>query len=83
MINFYTLYNNTGLDKDEYAPLIDQLNDMDYNKEMSIIEHIIKKNPKYAYRYANRCLKSRWIEAEPIIMLDPYVWPDYCRKFGL
>jgi len=68
MINFYKLYNKTGLDKEEYSLLIEKLLDEKYTNEISLIEHIIKKNPKNAYWYAEDIIKGRWPEAEPVIM---------------
>jgi hypothetical protein len=72
MINFYDFYNNTGLDKEEYSPLIDQLMCGVYMKELEPIKHIIKKSPKYAYWYARSFFQDRWHEAEPIIMKNPH-----------
>jgi hypothetical protein len=70
MINFYRYYNGV-LDKQHYAPLIDQLMRSRWSKELKPIEHIIKVIPKYAYRYARHLLNCRWLEAEDIIKQEP------------
>ena len=68
MINFYKLYNKVGLDKEEYDPLFDKLDEVEYTNDLELIAHIIKKDSWYAYRYARYVMKGRWVEAEPYIM---------------
>lgn len=63
-------YNRYGLDKEEYAPLFDQLDEGEYTKELEPIAHIIKKDSWHAYQYAYSIIRGRWIEAEPYIMKD-------------
>ena len=74
MINFYSFYNKTGLDKEEYSPLIDKLNDMTgydiYTIELEPIKNIIKRIPEHAYWYARDVIKGRWREAEKYIIKD-------------
>lgn len=70
MMNFYKFHTGV-LDNQNYAPLIDRLRNGIYTKDMSIIEHIIKKEPIYVVRYAFMALGGRWKEAEHIIMKDP------------
>jgi hypothetical protein len=72
MINFYKLYNKTGLDKEEYSLLLEQLLDEEYTKELELIKHIIKIMPEHAYQYAYKIIGTRWLEAEPYIMEDSY-----------
>jgi hypothetical protein len=69
MINFYRYYNRTGLDKEHYGPLIEQITPgYHYTIELKPIEHLITKSPKYARLYALMVIKGRWPEAEPYIM---------------
>jgi hypothetical protein len=72
MINFYVIYSHGGLDKEEYAPLIEQLVKGFFTLDLKPIEHIIKKDPVYAYNYARDVIKGRWLEAEPYIITDTY-----------
>ncbi len=44
-------------------------------------EHIIIQNPRSAYIYAKRILKSRWHKAEPIIQSIPHIWNEYSKLF--
>lgn len=46
-------------------------------------EPIIKKNPYAAYDYAMRILKHRWLEAEPTIQQDEWLWGEYKHKLGI
>jgi hypothetical protein len=75
MINFYKFYNKTGLDHKEYSNPIAQLLDCKYSSKLKPIEHIIKKNPEYAYYYAKDVKQCRWLEAEPYI--KPNEWYLY------
>jgi hypothetical protein len=68
MINFYKFYNKNGLDKEEYALLIEQMFRENYTNELKPIEHLIKKKSYHAYFYALKVLKCRWFEAEPYIL---------------
>lgn len=77
MINFYSYYNSDGLDKEEYKPLMKTLSRWVYPAELKPIEHIIKQHPGHAYLYARHRLKSRWPEAEPIIMKSQYYAYQY------
>lgn len=70
MINFYAFYSHGGLDKEEYAPLIRTLRQGLMTTDLVMIEHIIKKVPYYAYRYARTEIRGRWPAAEPYIMKD-------------
>lgn len=85
MINFYSYYNGNGLDKEEYDPFIrqlmggglefcslfDQLGNIKQSHDLTPIEHIIKRDPWYAYSYARHVKRERWEEAEPIIKTHP------------
>ncbi len=77
MINFYKMYNKTGLDKEEYGPLIEMLYINEYWDILKPIEHIIKSSPRHAYRYAMYVMWGRWIEAEQYIMKDPRSAANY------
>lgn len=71
-MNFYNYYSGELNFYDKYNPLIvraaaGRLGGIDF----SPILHIIKKNPKLAFRHAQRIIKGRWYEAEPYIMKDP------------
>jgi hypothetical protein len=72
MINFYLFYNKTGLDKEEYSLLLEQLMCDEYTKELEPIKHIIKRMPEHAYQYTYKIIGARWLDAEPYIMTDPY-----------
>jgi hypothetical protein len=72
MINFYSFYSKIGLDKEEYAPLLDQLDEDEYTKELEPIAHILKRDSWYAYRYAKDIIRGRWPEAEPYIIKDSW-----------
>jgi hypothetical protein len=79
MINFYSFYSKIGLDKEEYAPLLDQLDEDEYTKELEPIAHILKRDSWYAYRYAQYVIRGRWEEAESVIIKGPrgawlYAW---------
>jgi hypothetical protein len=67
------------LDKQQYDPLIEQLMVGNYTRNLEPIEHIIKKNPFYAYSYARDVIKERWVEAEDIIKTDSFsaYWYTY------
>ena len=71
MINFYSYYNRTGLDKEEYAPAIHALLNRGDVSIVSPIIHIIKKHPHYAFHYTKNAPIGRWHEAEPYIMKKP------------
>jgi hypothetical protein len=74
MINFYKFYNKTGLDKDEYRPLLAQLENCTnaYDTSLTPIEHIIKQSPIYSYWYARWSKQERWPEGEPAIMTSAF-----------
>lgn len=80
MINFYEYYKGT-LDRPEYATFIRTMRGTLYEWRMKEIEHIIKRSPKYAYRYVMRVLKCRWKEAEPFIMKEPFY--AYCYSYDV
>jgi len=82
MINFYTFYNKSGLDKEEYKPLICDLLEYYFSKDLRSIEHIIKKDSQLAFAYAHHIIHGRWIEAEPYIMKDDHWWSIYKLIFG-
>lgn len=71
MINFYSLYNNTGLHKEpEYRTIITKFFNTEPDertKPLVKIEHIIRTSPVVASYYAVKVLKVRWPEAEPYI----------------
>jgi hypothetical protein len=84
MINFYRYYNKTGLDKEEYRPLIGKLtahfgifSESAYTTELKPIESIIKKSPRCAFHYALFVIKGRWPEAEPYIMKNRWAATYY------
>jgi hypothetical protein len=79
MINFYEFYNKTGLDGEEYAPLLDTLLCGEYTKELELIKHIIKIMPEHAYQYTYKIIGARWLEAEPYIMIDSSVALMYAQ----
>lgn len=90
MINFYTFYNKTGLDFEEYSPLIDKLKGMTaydiYTIELEPIKNIIKRIPKHAYWYSRDVIKGRWSEAEKYIITDTqwsycYAWRVICGRW--
>lgn len=71
MINFYNLYNKSGLDNsDLYQDQINALGIYNFNNVDNVM-HLIKKSPQYAYNYALDVIKGRWEEGEPIIMKNP------------
>ena len=37
----------------------------------------------YAYWYAYHIIKGRWLEAESVIMTDPYWWYLYKMQFNM
>ena len=41
-------------------------------KRLPELEHIILVSPRFAYQYAFKIIKGRWIEAEDIIVTSPY-----------
>jgi hypothetical protein len=82
MINFYNYYNKTGLDnEEEYSQLIEMLDINEYWDVLKPVEHIIKRNSAYAFRYARDVLKERWPEVEPVIMKSPRY--SYCYARGV
>ncbi len=81
MINFYKLYNRNGLDKEHYGQLIELLHINEYTCQLKPIEHLIKKSPQCAFRYARDVIKGRWPEVEPIIMKSPRF--SYCYARGV
>jgi hypothetical protein len=78
MINFYSYYSGVGLDNEAYGSVIRQLKNREYSSDLRSIEHIIKKLPRYAYRYAQFAMHERWFEAEPYIMKPP----DYAYYYA-
>lgn len=73
MINFYN-YHSGILDGNEMCQDIEQLrtSGIEIGYTYTRIEHIIKKEPPYAFYYARDIIKGRWIEAEPYIMKGTY-----------
>lgn len=70
MINFYN-YHKEQLDLvDLYSSSLNQYEwcGIDENYDWNPIKHIFKCEADTAYYYAIRVLKSRWPEAEPIIL---------------
>ena len=70
-MNFYKFHSRDRLEKEEYAPLFDKLDEVEYTNDLEPIAHILKKDSWHAYLYASYVIKDRWVEAEPIIMIDP------------
>ena len=81
MINFYKFYNRNGLDKEHYGQLIEMLHINEYWDVLKPVEHIIKRESAYAFRYARDVIKGRWPEVEPIIMKSPRY--SYCYARGV
>lgn len=46
-------------------------------------EPAIMLDPVEAYEYAVYCIQDRWIEAEPYIMEDEYIWNLYKEYFEM
>lgn len=46
-------------------------------------ESYIMQDPYAAYQYAMRVLKHRWLEAEPTIQQDEWLWNEYKHKLGI
>ena len=78
-----------------YEDFLISLSDISAKKAYEILEEnpnhehkssykfIIKKHPKYAYKYAEYIIKGRWIEAEEYIKKDPqcaYYYAKYIIK---
>ena len=70
MINLYRFYNKPEK-LDMHNVYYKPLQHVHYNVDDSIM-HIIKKEPRLTYYYAQDVIKGRWQEAEPYIMKDPY-----------
>jgi hypothetical protein len=77
MLNFYEFYNKTGLDKEEYRDKIVRVKNFKFDDAGSIA-HIIKRTPLYAVGYTLG-IGKRWMEAEPLIMLDYWYALQYAR----
>lgn len=74
MINFYKYHQGELDNRDLYADLLVDAPILVTRPNIDVdpILHIIKKSPRYAYRYAKyRLQNGRWVEAEPYIMKDP------------
>jgi hypothetical protein len=79
MINFYMMYNGSGLDKEEYALDIRALyEENNPTTELTKIEHIIKRDATASYLYAIR-RGGRWLEGEDAIKTDPWTIVKYAR----
>jgi hypothetical protein len=83
MLNFYKFYNKVGLDKEEYGQLIEMLHINEYTSQITPIEHIIKRECPFAYRYARDVIKGRWYEVEPYIQRSPLWWSEYKRYHNI
>jgi hypothetical protein len=59
MINFYKFYNKNGLDKEHYGQLIELLHINEYTGQLKPIEHIIKRECPFAFRYSRDVIKGR------------------------
>ena len=46
-------------------------------------ELIIMTDPYYAYTYALKIIKGRWLEGEPYIMEDSFWWDIYKSRFDI
>ena len=81
MINFYSFYNKTGLDREEFKEPLTINWGMIERCKLDMILHIIKRDPELAWIYVSRIIRGRWIEGEAVIMKDPI--NAYCYAFTI
>lgn len=78
MMNFYSFYNRSDLDNNEYGHSLEIFDDWWYksggqlqHSDIENILHIIKKSTECAFGYAKLVIQGRWKDAEPYIMKNP------------